>query len=350
VTGPASSRLDRLRERLTERLLVTNRANVLYLTGFESSNAALLVDPRGPVKLFTDARYIERAGAVADVEAVLSGRSLMLDLARRMRGKLAFEAEALPFAQAEQLGSGGLELAATSGVVEALRAVKDDDEIGRIRRAALAADRAFEALTAETWVGHSERELAWRLRQLLHAHGVDHLAFETGVAAGPNGSKPHNEPGDGLVETRSLVTVDWGARLDGYCSDCTRTLSTGELPARLRELYDVCLEAQLHAVESIRPGMTGVEADATARGVIAAAGLGEHFGHGLGHGVGVLVHEAPRLSAESNDVLAVGNVITVEPGIYLPGVGGVRIEDLAVVRADGLELLTPFPKDLITVG
>jgi Xaa-Pro aminopeptidase len=350
VTAAAPSRLDRLRERLTGRLLVTDLANILYLTGFESSNAALLVEPRGTVKLFTDSRYIEDAEAVTGVEAVLTGRSLLLDLARRLRGKLAFEADQLPFAQSEELASGGLELVATSGVVAALRAVKDEDEIGRIRRAALAADRAFEALTAETWVGHSERELAWRLRQLLHAHGVDRLAFEMVVAAGPNGSKPHAEPGDDLVEIRSLVTVDWGARLDGYCSDCTRTVSTGELPARLRELYDVCLEAELAAVEHIRPGMTGAEADAAARSVIAAAGLGDHFGHGLGHGVGVLVHEAPRLSADSSDVLEVGNVITVEPGIYVPGVGGVRIEDLAVVREDGLELLTPFPKDLITVG
>ena len=147
-----------------------------------------------------------------------------------------------------------------------------------------------------------------------------------------------------------LVTVDWGARLDGYCSDCTRTLSTGEIPAKLREIYDVCLEAQLAAVDGIEPGMTGVEADGIARKVIEDAGYGEEFGHGLGHGVGVAIHEAPRLSVESSDTLEIGNVITIEPGIYLPGVGGVRIEDLAVVREDGVELLTSFPKELITVG
>ncbi|HUK44097.1 MAG TPA: Xaa-Pro peptidase family protein [Gaiellaceae bacterium] len=344
------ARLDRLRERLDQPLLVTSLVNINYLTGFETSNAALLVDPDGPVQLFTDFRYIEGAGEVDGVEAVLAKRSLMLDLSTRLRGRVAFEADILPWSQVETLGSGGLDLVPVTGIVEALRAVKDEDEVGRIRRAALSAERAFEALTAETWIGRSERELAWRIRQLMHAHGVDHLGFETAVAAGLNGSKPHGEPTDAIVETRMLVTVDWGARLEGYCSDCTRTLSTGGLPAKLREIYDLCLEAQLAAVEGIRPGMSGIEADALARQVIEDAGYGENFGHGLGHGVGVFIHEAPRLSRESSDTIEVGNVITIEPGIYLPGTGGVRIEDLAVVREDGVELLTAFPKELVTVG
>jgi Xaa-Pro aminopeptidase len=344
------TRLDRLRERLDQRLLVTSLVNIRYLTGFETSNAALLVDPKGPVQLFTDFRYIETAQAIPEVEAVLAKRTLMLDLADRLRGKIAFEADILPYSQVEALGSGRLEPVPVTGIVEGLRAIKDDGEVARVRRAALAADRAFEALTAETWVGRSERELAWRLRQLMHAHGVDHLGFDTAVLTGTNGSKPHAEPGDDLIEERRLVTVDWGAQLDGYCSDCTRTLATGDLAKELRKIYDVCLEAQLAAVEGIRPGMTGVEADAIARNVIAEAGYGESFGHGLGHGVGMLIHEAPRLSTESNDILEVGHVITIEPGIYLPRIGGVRIEDLAVVHENGVELLTAFPKDLVTVG
>jgi Xaa-Pro aminopeptidase len=346
----AATRLDRLRSSLRQRLLVTSLVNIRYLTGFETSNAALLVDPKGTVKLFTDFRYIEAAEEIAGVDAVLTRRSLMVDLSKRLRGRIAFEADVLPFSQVEVLGSGGLDLVPVTGVVEALRAVKDDDEIARIARAARAAERAFEALTAETWIGRSEREIAWRLRQLLHAHGVDHLSFDTAVATGMNGSKPHGEPGDDIIETRTLVTADWGARLDGYCSDCTRTLATGELPPVLREIYDVCLEAQLAAVEGIRPGMTGVEADAISRKLIADAGYGDNFGHGLGHGVGIYIHEAPRISSESSDTLEVGNVITIEPGIYLPGVGGVRIEDLAVVREHGLELLTTFPKELNVVG
>jgi Xaa-Pro aminopeptidase len=343
-------RLARLREGLEERLLVTNPVNVLYLTGFESTNAALLVDPAGGTQLFTDFRYIEDASAVPGVEAVLTKRALVHDLSERLTGRVSFEADALPFSQVEALRAGKLDLQPASGVVEGLRAVKDEGEIEAIRRATRAADRAFEALTAETWIGRTERELAWRLRQLLHAHGVDHLSFDTAVLTGPNGSKPHAEPGDRLVETGALVTVDWGSRLDGYCSDCTRTVTTGALPKELRRAYDVCLEAQLAAVEQIRPGMTGVEADAIAREIIAGAGFGEAFGHGLGHGVGMAIHEAPRLSTESEDVLVAGNVITIEPGIYLEGVGGVRIEDLTVLREDGVEVLTTFPKDLTLVG
>jgi Xaa-Pro aminopeptidase len=340
------SRLDALRERLDEQLLVTDLVNIRYLTGFEASNAALLVDPAAPTRLFTDFRYIETAEKVEGVEASETKHALIADLAGELTGRLAFEAHVLPYAQVEALRAGDLELVPTAGLVEALRAVKDADEIERVRRAARAADRAFEALTAETWIGHSERELAWRLRQLLHAHGVDRPSFDIAVAAGPNGSKPHVEPGDRIVGEGTFVVADWGAVLDGYCSDCTRTLATGRVPKELRRAYDVCLEAQLAAVEGIRPGMTGAEADAIARRIIEKAGFGDEFGHGLGHGVGVAVHEAPRLARESEDVLAAGNVVTIEPGIYLPGLGGVRIEDLAVVRDDSVELLTRFPKEL----
>jgi Xaa-Pro aminopeptidase len=345
-----TARLDALRSRLDGRLLVTNLVNIEYLTGFASSNAALLVEPGHQARLYTDFRYIGDAELVPGVKAVLAKRSLMRDLAERLEGRLSFEADALPFSQVEVLGSGGLELVPATGLVEGMRAVKDEGEIEKLRRAARAADHAFEALTAETWIGHTERELAWRLRTLMHAHGVDHLGFDTAILTGENGAKPHAEPGDKLVEENTLVVADWGARLGGYCSDCTRTLATGPLPKELQRAYDICLEAQLAAVAQIRPGMSGVEADRIARAVIEEAGFGEQFGHGLGHGVGVEIHEAPRLSPESQDSLEVGNVITIEPGIYLPGVGGVRIEDLAVVRANGVEVLTGFPKDLVSVS
>jgi len=344
------TRLETLRERLDTRLLVTDLVNVYYLTGFESSNAALLVDPGGGAQLFTDFRYIEAAAQTPGVEAVQTKRGLVRDLAERLTGRIAFEADALPYAQYEVLGSGGLELVPVSGVVESLRAVKDVTEIAKIRRAASVADRAFEALTAEAWIGRSERELAWRLHQLMHAHGADTIAFETIVAAGTNGSRPHTAPTDRTVGERTLVTVDFGAKVDGYHSDCTRTLATGELPRELRRAYEACLEAQLAAVEGIRPGMTGAEADRLARAVLEGAGLGDRFGHGLGHGVGLAVHEAPRLASDSEDVLEPGNVVTIEPGVYLPGLGGVRIEDLAVVRDDGVQLLTSFPKGLNAVG
>jgi Xaa-Pro aminopeptidase len=346
-----SQRIDRLRTRLDERLLVTNLVNVRYLTGFEASNAALLVEPEGGANLYTDFRYIESAEGVEGVEVHEARRALLADLAGRLEGRIAFEADVLPFAQVETLRAGGLELVPTSGVVEALRAVKDAGEIETTGRAARAAERAFEALTAETWVGRSERELAWRLRQLMHAHGADDLSFDTAIAAGANGSKPHAEPSEAIVGEHTLVVVDFGARVDGYCSDCTRTVSTGKnLSKELRRVYDVCFEAQLAACEGIRPGMTGHDADALARSIIADAGYGDEFGHGLGHGVGLAIHEAPRLARESEDVLEPGNIVTIEPGIYLPGVGGVRIEDLAVVRENGVELLTSFPKELTPVS
>jgi Xaa-Pro aminopeptidase len=345
------TRLERLRKRLDERLLVTNLLNLRYLTGFDSSNAALLVEPRGMPTLFTDFRYIEAAKEVAGVKVQETKRALLVDLAARLEGRLGFEADVLPYTHVETLRGGGLELVPTSGRVESVRAVKERDEIDAVGRAARAAERAFEALTAETWAGRSERELAWRLRQLMHAHGIDHPAFDPVIAAGANGSKPHAEPGDAIVGEHTLVVVDFGAQIDGYCSDCTRTLSTGKnLSKELRRAYDVCLEAQLAACAEIRPGMTGHEADAIARRIIADAGFGDAFGHGLGHGVGVAVHEAPRLAQESEDVLETGNVVTIEPGIYLPGVGGVRIEDLAVVGDGGLELLTSFPKELTLVS
>ena len=345
------ARIERLRASLDERLLVTNLVNIRYLTGFEATNAALLVDPKGSASLYTDFRYIEAAEAVEGVEAHRTGRAILADLAERLDGRIAFEADVLPYAQVERLRAGGLELVPRSGLVEALRAAKDAGETERIGRAARAAERAFEALTAETWIGRSERELAWRLRQLMHAHGVDELSFDTAIAAGANGSKPHAEPSQAIVGEHTLVVADFGARVDGYCSDCTRTVSTGKnLSKELRRAYDVCFEAQVAACEGIRPGMTGHDADAIARSIIAEAGYADEFGHGLGHGVGLAIHEAPRLAPESADVLAPGNVVTIEPGIYLAGVGGVRIEDLAVVREHGVQLLTSFPKELTSVS
>jgi Xaa-Pro aminopeptidase len=347
TSSTSSKRIKRLEKTLEEPLLVTDLVNVFYLTGVESSNAALLVDPGSRPRLFTDARYSEAAREATSVKVEEVPRAIIGVLAGTLEGRVGFEADALPYAQYEVLAAGKLDLVPRRGLVEALRAVKEDDELGRIRHSALAAERAFEALTAETWIGHSEQELVWRLRQLLHAHGADRLSFESLVLSGTNGSKPHGEAGPTIIEEGTLVTVDWGAQIDGYCSDCTRTLATGKLPPELRRAYDVCLEAQLAAVEGIRPGMTGAEADALARDVIEAAGFGAKFGHGLGHGVGLAVHEAPRLTRESQDVLKPGMVLTIEPGIYLPGLGGVRIEDLAVVTADGVELFTSFPKDLI---
>jgi Xaa-Pro aminopeptidase len=345
-----SKRLDALTERLDAPLLVTNLTNIFYLTGFDASNAALLVDPGGSATLFTDFRYIELARGVPGVDAQMAKRALISDVGSRLTGRVQFEADVLPYAEWKRLSDGAAKLVPAAGIVEELRAVKDDEEVAKLRRAAKIADRGLEALTAETWIGRSEKELAWRLRELLHAHGADNLSFESIVAAGANGARPHADPTDRIVEKGTLVTVDWGVRVDGYRSDCTRTFSTGNLSNRLREAYAVCLGAQKRACAGIKAGMTGVEADALAREPIADAGYGKQFGHGLGHGVGLEVHEAPRLSTESTDTLEPGNAVTIEPGIYIEGLGGVRIEDLGIVREDGVDLLTSFPKELAEVG
>jgi Xaa-Pro aminopeptidase len=344
------TRLAALGERIDTPLLVTNLVNVKYLVGFESSNAALLVQPGGATTLYTDFRYAEAAKAIADVEVAMTKRSLLGDLALRLSGTVQFESNAVSHAGWQELSSGKAELMPTTGVVEALRAVKSDDEVAKIKRAALIADRAFEALTAETFVGRTEREVAWRLRELMHAHGSDALSFDSIVASGANGALPHGRPTDKIIEKRELVTIDWGCGFEGYYSDSTRTVSTGGISEQLREIYDVCLRAQVAACEGLRAGMTGVDGDAIARDVIEAAGYGGEFGHGLGHGLGLEVHEAPTLSTASTYTLEPGHVVTLEPGIYLPGVGGVRIEDDAVVRENGVELLTGFPKQLIEVG
>jgi Xaa-Pro aminopeptidase len=344
-----SERLDALSKRLDAPLLVTNLTNIYYLTGFDSSNAALFVEPGGGATLYTDFRYAEAARVVPGVEVQITKRAMMVDVGGRLKGRVQFEADVLPYLEWERLSAGKAELVPTHGLVDTVRAIKDEEEIAKIRKAARIADRGFEALTAETFVGRSEKEIAWRLHELLHAHGADELSFQSIVASGANGALPHAHPSDRIVDRGTLVTVDWGVRVDGYCSDCTRTVSTGSLPEQLRRAYDVCLEAQKRACANIKAGQTGLEADALARDPITDAGFGKNFGHGLGHGVGLAVHEAPRLSTESTDTLEAGHVVTIEPGIYLEGVGGCRIEDLAVIREDGAELLTAFPKELIEV-
>ena len=344
-----SGRLERLRAGLEQPLLVTSPVNVLYLTGLSSSNAAVLVGP-DRARLYTDFRYIERARAAEGVEAVETPRAVLPALAEILDGTIGFEADHVTYAGWQTLGANGLALVPTQGVVEALRAIKEPAELDAIRAAAAISDRAFAALAQERFTGRTERELAWRLDQLLHDFGGEGPAFETIVAAGENGSRPHAIPGDRPIESGTLVTIDAGTTVDGYRSDCTRAFSTGGLPDELARIYDVCLAAQEAGVAAVRAGVTGVEGDAAARRVIEAAGYGKRFGHGLGHGVGLNIHEAPTLRPESTDTLVAGNTVTIEPGIYLPGAGGVRIEDLVTVTEDGCERLTRFTKDLITVA
>jgi Xaa-Pro aminopeptidase len=343
-----STRIDRLRELLEEPLLITNPTNVFYLSGFKSSNAALFVDPER-VQLFTDFRYADAASAVPGVELAVTKRALLKDLAGRLSGRIGFESHFVTYDGYETLRGGGLELVPRSGLVERLRAVKDESELAALRTAWAVTDRAFERLAEEEFAGRSERDVAWTLEQLFHDEGGEGLAFEIVVGSGPNAAKPHARAGEREIGRGETVVVDAGCTVDGYRSDCTRTFATGPLPDDLKDAYAACLEAQQAGLDAVRAGVTGVDADAAARRVVDATRFEGTFGHGLGHGVGLDVHESPRLSPESSDTLEPGNVVTVEPGIYLSGVGGIRIEDNVVVTGDGIENLTSLRKDLITV-
>jgi Xaa-Pro aminopeptidase len=343
-----TDRLARLAQRIDDPLLVTNPTNVRYLTGFASSNAALLVE-RDRVRLFTDFRYWGAAQDVSGVEPVLTKRNLVKELAGTLSGRIAFE-RSLSYGLYETLRDAGLDLVPTSGAVESLRAVKDDGELEILRRACAITDRVFERLTDVRFVGRSEREVSWELEQLFHEEGGDGLAFESIVGSGPTGSRPHARAGGRTIGTGELVVIDAGCTIDGYASDYTRTFATGPLDGEAKEAYQTVLLAQQRALDGIRAGLSGTDADALARGVIDESSFTGAMGHGLGHGLGLDVHESPRLSSDSDDVLEPGNVVTVEPGVYLEGRFGVRIEDDVVVTADGIENLTGFRKDLIEVG
>jgi Xaa-Pro aminopeptidase len=322
--------------------------NVRYLVGFDSSNCALLVE-RDRVRLFTDFRYIEAARGVEGVEPVQTKRDTIGALGELLAGtRVSFE-PVLPYALYERLRSNGVELTPADGLVEQLRAVKDDRELAAIRKACAITDRAYERLTEVQFTGRTEREVAWDLFLIFHEEGADDQAFEFIVGAGPTGAQPHARAGERVIRRGELVVVDAGCTIDGYVSDYTRTFSTGGVNGEMREAYEVVLAAQQAALDGIRAGTSGVEADALARSVIDGSDFRETMGHGLGHGLGLDVHEAPRLSTESSDTLRPGNVVTVEPGIYVEGRFGIRIEDDVVVTDDGIENLTSFRKDWVEV-
>jgi Xaa-Pro aminopeptidase len=342
-------RIERLRESLEEPLLVTTPTNILYLFGFKSSNAALLVE-EDRARLFTDFRYSEAARAVEGVEFEETKRALLSDLAGRLSGRIGFEADFVSFAGYETLRNGSMEPVPRRGLVERLRAVKDDDELAAIKRACEITDRVFERLVEERFVGRSERDLAWTIEQLFHDEGAETVAFETIVASGPNSARPHGRASDRQISRGETVIVDTGCVVGGYASDYTRTFTTGFVEGPIKEAYALVLAAQQAGFDALRAGVRGSDADAAARRVVDGTAFAGMFGHGLGHGLGLEVHEAPRLSTESTDTLAAGNVVTVEPGIYLEGRAGIRIEDNVFVTDDGARNLTGFRKDLITVG
>jgi Xaa-Pro aminopeptidase len=353
----SADRVDALISKLAEReidaLLVTNLVNVRWLTGFTGSNAAVVIGP-DTHRFITDFRYLTQAAEQVDerwereIASDLLGRATDgIDEDTPLR--LGFDDDDLSVKLHVKLAGSvpsNVELVAAGGVVEALRAVKDAGEIAKIRAAAQLADAALEDVLADGLVGRTEREVALELEFAIRRRGAEGISFSPIVAAGDHGALPHAVPRDIAIPGDTLVVIDWGAQLDGYASDCTRTIATGELDPRERAIYDLVLEAQMRSLEAVRPGPTGKEVDAIARAIIDDAGHAEHFGHGLGHGVGLEVHEGPRLSKQGDDVLAAGNIVTVEPGVYVPGAVGVRIEDLVAITEDGHEVLSGLSKEL----
>jgi Xaa-Pro aminopeptidase len=337
-----------LGERELDRLLVTELTNVRYLTGFTGTNGVCICGPG--IRLFlTDFRYTERAAAeVEGWETLTIADDWLGGIASRLEGRVGFEDEQMAVKTLERLRAklvDGIETVGASGLVERLRRVKDEVELGAIREASKRADEVWLWSLERGLAGRTERDVARGAEARIRELGGD-PSFPAIVAAGPNGALPHAEPGEREIGRGELVVFDMGAKLDGYCSDGTRTYATGDPGEEGRAVYEVVLAAQLAALEAIEAGVIGEAIDAVARKVIDAAGHGDRFGHGLGHGVGLEVHEGPRLSLRSDDVLAPGEVVTVEPGIYLPGKLGVRIEDLVVVGEDGLRNLSGLPKDL----
>jgi Xaa-Pro aminopeptidase len=354
-----SARLHALRavaaERELDALLVSNLVNVLWLTGFNGTNAIAVVGA-AQRRFVTDFRYLTQSAQQLDPAWQ---REIATDLLERAAERLPEGLTRLGFddahltvkqhAQLSELVGQDVELVAAGDVVQALRAVKDWAEIEAIRRAARLADEAFEEVVATGIVDRTEKQVALDLEFAMRRRGAECASFPSIIAAGDHAALPHAQPRDVRIPAGTLVVIDWGAQLDGYASDCTRTVATGKLDPRDRAVYELVLHAQQEALQAVRPGPTGREVDAIARAIIDDAGHAEHFGHGLGHGVGLEVHEGPRLSKQGGDALAAGNVVTVEPGVYVPGAVGVRIEDLVAVTADGHEVLSGLSKELRVV-
>ena len=348
-------RLSQFRRRLAREGLdawwVTSVPNVRYLSGFPGEDSILLVSADRSV-LITDSRYEEMAQAQARVDEVVSRHTTMAKTAAGLCrglgiGRLGVTSGNVSHAAFEALRGAldGVEVRArAAGLVESMRTRKDADEVELIRASLRTAEEAFLALRGQVVPGVSEKELAARLEYEMRARGAEGVAFDTICAVGARASVPHAKPGEDRLEGAEAVLFDWGARRDGYCSDLTRVLATGTIPPELNALVDVVLDAQAAVLGKLEPGVTCGEADAAGRAVVAKAGHGRHLGHGIGHGVGLVVHEGPRVGPGCDTVLLPGMVVTVEPGVYVAGEAGVRIEEMVLITDDGHEVLTSLPR------
>lgn len=356
----AGTRVEKLRGWLQseglEALLITNPVNRKYVTGFTGTAGYVVVTAdRG--WLFTDFRYVSQASEqAASFEVVEHGASAFATILETLREagvrRLGFEQQHVSYGAylqyAKELGD-AVTLEPTDGVIERLRRVKDDEELAVIRRAVAIADAAFEHILTVLKPGLSEKDVALEIEWFMRRQGASGTSFDMIVASGERSALPHGVASDRIIGNNEFVKMDFGALYQGYCSDLTRTVVIGSPTPKHKEIYDIVLEAQLAALAGIRPGIPGKAGDALARDVIERRGYGDRFGHGTGHAVGMDIHESPRLSKTEETPLAPGNVVTVEPGIYLPGFGGVRIEDMVVVTETGCDILTASRKDFITL-
>lgn len=342
-----------MQESQLEAFLVTSPINRRYMTGFTGSAGYVLITLE-QAYLLTDFRYMTQAPQQAAGYTVVEHAAKPMSTVKELLDKegiksLGFEQDLVTFSTygvySEQLKP--VSLVPVSGLVEKLRIYKDENEIAIMQRAADLADSTFSHILNVIKPGMTEREVDLEMEFFMRKNGATSSSFDTIVASGERSAMPHGVASNKVIETSDFVTFDFGALLDGYCSDLTRTIAIGNPADKLLEIYDIVLEAQLHTLEHIKPGMTGREADALARDIITKYGYGDQFGHSTGHGLGMEVHESPRLSKLSDDILEPGMVVTVEPGIYLPGIGGVRIEDDVVITESGIRLLTHSNKELL---
>ncbi|MBA9088426.1 Xaa-Pro aminopeptidase [Fontibacillus solani] len=355
-----STRVIRLREAMAlqniEAVLITGDVNRRYLTGFTGSSGYVVITHQ-KAYLLTDFRYMTQAAEqAAGFEIVEHGASVSDSIKELLISqnvsKLGFEEDNVVFSTYRKYEQDlkPVQLVPVSGLVEELRMYKDSVELKLLKEAADLVDRTFLHMLNVLKPGQSERDMALELETFMRKNGASAPSFDTILASGERSALPHGVASDRILQNGDLVTMDFGALMNGYCSDITRTVAIGKPIAKLREIYDIVLEAQLHTLEFLRPGMTGREADALARDVITRYGYGDQFGHSTGHGLGMEVHEAPRVSKLSDQILKPGMVVTVEPGIYIPGLGGVRIEDDVVITEDGNTRLTVSTKEFTVIG
>lgn len=352
-----NNRRQRLRQSLEEKgvdgIFVSQPENRYYLSGFDGSAGYLLITPQDTV-LATDFRYIEQAGIQAPDYDIFRISNEISDwfpqlVAGLKLSRLGFEAGDITFSMNRELADivkkgSQLQLVPLDGLVESLRAIKEPEEIELIVKAAEITDKAFEYIEDTARIGMTEMELAWEIEKFKRENGSQTLPFEIIVASGPNSALPHAKPSPRPIGPGEPVVIDMGAKVGGYASDLTRTICLGTPDDTFRKIYDTVLGAQLAAIALIKDGMSGEEADSMARTVIEEAGHGQAFGHSLGHGIGLAPHEPPRLGPGSSQLLTPGMVFSIEPGIYIPGWGGVRIEDLAVMESDGLKIISKARK------